>query len=478
MGKTGKALKKRRLAQFPSAKIVTLTAVDVSDDEPDEENKLFLGGLVSESQLSTTIKTLSVLANSSETLSQHRPQLKRLRGAVHDFQRITAEQEGTGSSLTSRISSALSGDRWTDAKVLLAEMRIRKQRPKLGALQRWTRECDAASTADGSEGDREVLSVLDAIMRTAEDVVEDFDPIKRHPEWVAAGEHIASEGLFNAISNNALFDQSKGDQIRALFRICSNTPGPERRPPNLHPAIVYASCPNAIPLFPSTSDSPLSCTPPTIPAARRDVPHVPGAFLLTSILSPSECTAIVTAASALGFTPDQPAGGSAVEMSSVLASNVYWLADKEFLNVLWSRVLPFLPAVIAGKGVRGLNARFRVYRYVPGAIYRPHLDGAWPASGLDPVTGEYVYDSSPPDDPLWSRLTFLIYLNDEFSNGQTTFFVPSSSAMGVMDARPVKPRQGSILVFPHGETHALLHEGSPVTEGGKFVIRTDVLYTK
>ena len=206
-----------------------------------------------------------------------------------------------------------------------------------------------------------------------------------------------------------ILDQTKRDQIRALFRICSNTPGPERRPPNLHPAIVYASCSNAIPLFPSTSDSPLSCMPPTIPAARQDVPHVPGAFLLTSILSPSECIAIVTAASALGFTPDQPAGGSAVEMSSVLASNVYWLADNEFLNVLWSRVLPFLPAVIAGKGVRGLNARFRVYQYVPGAIYRPHLDGAWPASGLDPVTGEYVYDSSPPDDPLWSRLTLYVW---------------------------------------------------------------------
>lgn len=71
----------------------------------------------------------------------------------------------------------------------------------------------------------------------------------------------------------------------------------------------------------------------------------------------------------------------------------------------------------------------------------------------------------------------LIYLNDDFKNGQTTFFMPSSEAIGVMDARPVKPRQGSILVFPHGETHALLHEGSPVTEGGKFVIRTDVLYT-
>jgi hypothetical protein len=477
MGKTGKALKKRRLAQFASAQVVT-QAGDISDSDFGEENKLFLGGLVSESQLSTTIKTLNALANSPESISHHRPQLKRLRGAVYDFQRIAAEQEGTGSSLTSKISSALAGNRWTDAKVLLAEMRIRKQRPKLGALQRWTRECDAASTADGSEGDKEVLSVLDAIMRSAEDVVEDVNPVRRHPEWVAAIEQTVSKGLFEAAFTSTLFDQSKGDQIRALFRICSNIPGPERRPPNLHPAIVYASCPNAIPLFPSTSDSLLQSTPPTIPATRQDVPYVPGAFLLTSILSPAECASIVTATSALGFLPDQPVGGSAVELSSVLASNVYWLADKEFLDVLWSRVLPFLPPVIAGKEVRGLNARFRVYRYVPGAIYRPHLDGAWPASGLDPVTGEYVYDSSPPDDPLWSRLTFLIYLNDEFSNGQTTFFMPSPSAVGVMDARPVKPMQGSILVFPHGETHALLHEGSPVTEGGKFVIRTDVLYTK
>ena len=58
-----------------------------------------------------------------------------------------------------------SSSRWTDAKVLAAEMRIHKQRPKLGALRCWTRECDAASTADGSEGDKELLSVLVAIMR-------------------------------------------------------------------------------------------------------------------------------------------------------------------------------------------------------------------------------------------------------------------------------------------------------------------------
>lgn len=207
MGKTGKALKKRRLAQFTTAHIVTQVAVDDgSDNEFDgPDSKLYLGGLVSESQVQTTIKVLSSLSNSPDTISQHRPQLKRLRGAIFDFQRVAAEQEGTGNSLTSRISSALSGHRWVDAKVLLAEMRIRKQRPKLGALQRWTRECDAASTADGSEGDREVLTVLDAIMRTAEDEKEEINPVRRHPEWIAPGEHVVSTGLFEAASNNSLF---------------------------------------------------------------------------------------------------------------------------------------------------------------------------------------------------------------------------------------------------------------------------------
>lgn len=209
MGKTGKALKKRRLAQFAEAhSLVTKTAHDSGSEAPEfdePENNLFLGGLVSESQLQTTIHVLNALSNSPESISQHRPQLKRLRGAVFDFQRVAAEQEGTGNSLTSRISSALAGHRWVDAKVLLAEMQIRKQRPKLGALQRWTRECDAASSADGSEGDPEVISVLDAIMRTAQDEKEDVNPVRRHPEWVAPGEQTISTGLFEAASNDTLF---------------------------------------------------------------------------------------------------------------------------------------------------------------------------------------------------------------------------------------------------------------------------------
>ncbi len=104
------------------------------------------------------------------------------------------------------------------------------------------------------------------------------------------------------------------------------------------------------------------------------------------------------------------------------------------------------------------------------------VDGAWPPSGIDPVTDAYQYDSSPSNARQSSLFTFLIYLNDDFRGGETTFFIPSVKE-GVINAYPVKPIMGSVAVFPHGEAAgALLHEGTGVVEGAKYVIRTDVEY--
>ena len=46
-------------------------------------------------------------------------------------------------------------------------------------------------------------------------------------------------------------------------------------------------------------------------------------------------------------------------------------------------------------------------------VYRPHIDGAWPGSGID-EQGNYIYDAfvEQPAQARHSRLTFLIYLND------------------------------------------------------------------
>lgn len=251
----------------------------------------------------------------------------------------------------------------------------------------------------------------------------------------------------------------KKKELRSKFRVVSSIAGALRKPPNLHPAIIYSSQLGTINMNKNS----------------HEVPHVPQALLLENVLSPEECREIVSSAESVGFIPDQPSGGSATELESILAHNFYWLADHQFLGELYKRVKEHLPQKMGGGDIMGINARFRVYRYVPGAVYRPHIDGAWPPSGLD-SEGKYVYDMSSPEAPIWSRLTFLVYLNDEFSDGCTTFFIPNSN-IGFMDAYPVRPKQGSILVFPHGDTHgSLLHEGSPLSQGGKceYLVNSDL----
>ncbi|KAL6761937.1 hypothetical protein V8C86DRAFT_742064 [Haematococcus lacustris] len=154
------------------------------------------------------------------------------------------------------------------------------------------------------------------------------------------------------------------------------------------------------------------------------------------------------------------------------AAGCVWLADTELLDTLFARVRPLLPTCLGGGQLAGLNARLRLYRYDAGNVYRPHVDGAWPGSGL---RGEQLVHDAFGD--RWSRLTFLVYLNHGFQGGATTFFTPAPDDPSALDAWAVAPLTGNVLCFPHGDTAgSLVHEGSAVTAGVKYVIRTDVLY--
>ena len=60
-----------------------------------------------------------------------------------------------------------------------------------------------------------------------------------------------------------------------------------------------------------------------------------------------------------------------------------------------------------------------------------------------------------------SLLTFMIYLNGGYKGGATRF-----------ESLAVQGQPGTALVFEHG----LIHEGGEVTEGVKYVLRSDVMY--
>lgn len=130
-------------------------------------------------------------------------------------------------TLTSRISAALSSSRHTDALVLLAELRLRKLVPKLGSLQRWVRDCDAASRSDGSFGDSEVLRVLDAVLRSTiegEVVGEEGEgpgPVRRQDEWeLRAG---SGQDYFKEVQEGILPRSSLSLIPRALAEPCSQS---------------------------------------------------------------------------------------------------------------------------------------------------------------------------------------------------------------------------------------------------------------
>ena len=89
-----------------------------------------------------------------------------------------------------------------------------------------------------------------------------------------------------------------------------------------------------------------------------------------------------------------------------------WLADDLDLVPVYERCRALLPSELSGGVLAGLNARWRLYRYGQDAVYRPHVDGAWPGSGIK--EGVLEYDAY---GDRWSRLTFIIYLNDDFEGG-------------------------------------------------------------
>ena len=395
-----------------------------------------------------------------------------------------------GTNLTGRITGALTDGKFTDARILLAEMRIRGEEPKLGALCRWVRDLDVISglstipTKDGSvpiiersPEDKTALAVLDAVLRVS-GPIDNNPSVKPYPGpdvgialqsiWdnhPPEGPSI-TEQVYASVLDKTIFQSAPPDLSKNL-RILETTPALERKPPNHHDAILYASADNTIPM---------ASPPPTID--HRPHPHVPGLSIALNALTPSECKAIIAAGETVTFLPDAPVRPDRTDIS-ILAHNFYWVCDQAFHDTLWGRISPCLPASMPdGRKARGLNRRFRVYRYVPGAEYRAHIDGAWPPSGIQPATAtspeKYIYDASPPDKKQSSLFTFLIYLNDDFEGGETTFFVPAARE-GVLNAYAVRPVMGAVAIFPHGDSRgALLHEGTGVRKGAKYVIRTEV----
>lgn len=387
--------------------------------------------------------------------------------------------------LCESVSEALRRKEWSEAEKRLTE--LSGLGAKLGSLQRWVRDCDGARSYDEAAS-RRLVWLLCRVAAGQQTASVDEVVVARAQAW-------------EPVPRGAPGRRCDEPEVTGFY-VLHREAAAARQPPNRHDLRIWASRPGAVSLGAS-------------PIVRRvDVPGVPGAFVLTNVLSHSECDHLVQLTTALGYDADEPLDEderAALELSkartrggfAALADSsddedepvpakkpksfgersktVVWLAE-DLNDALFARLQPHLPPVVddcsdargkpRGTGtLAGLNARWRCYRYDAGGTYRPHVDGAWPGSGVS-ASGKYVYDTF--GDRL-SKLTCLVYLNDDFDGGATAFY--SADDAGVLAVQGVAPRAGSVLFFPHGDAQgSLVHEGSCVTKGGKFVIRTEVLY--
>lgn len=120
--------------------------------------------------------------------------------------------------------------------------------------------------------------------------------------------------------------------------------------------------------------------------------------------------------------------------------------DSEMADSYWKRLTPFCPEELEGHMAIGLNEQFRFYKYESDQRFKRHIDGRFQRNELEE-----------------SRITFMIYLNEDFEGGETAF-----------DEVTIHPKTGMALCFIHEQKH----EGCPVPAGIKYVLRSDVMCRK
>ncbi|MEK6234074.1 MAG: 2OG-Fe(II) oxygenase [Planctomycetales bacterium] len=186
------------------------------------------------------------------------------------------------------------------------------------------------------------------------------------------------------------------------------------------------------------------------------------AFTIHDFLSRETCEEYIRLSEELGYSPAPLSTLDGPRMTPDVRNNDrVMLDDPRLADELWDRLRLFVPQRLKapdqepGRATRrfcspiGLNERLRFYRYDPGQRFDWHFDG---------------YHAR--DNGERSRLTFLVYLNDDFKGGETDLDLYRGPVR-------VQPIRGSALVF----IHHVLHQGAPVVSGRKYVLRTDVMYS-
>ncbi|CAB9511231.1 P4Hc [Seminavis robusta] len=528
MGKNNKKRKRTNHALFHAVKarnqgVEPIKPVIPSQSTPAKTDTT--SDEISDADLATTIRTLETLvSSSSDSTMFHGKRFKELRRTLHPLVLEQLQSYDKGVDYRHKVTHALQHHQWSDALAALRACQDFQQYPKQGTVQRWVRECSALEDNGGQ------MPLLQAILRLSAAAGAGAGDGNKHDPGQALAAHLANQpenkeklvilegwkwwdndSNINSNSQNDSISQEKTEDDKEKqeeekekeagektankqeegkvakkedskkeatrddntpldnlkSRIVYRETAAERTPPNHYDLLLHAiTKPDKNLITWSDNHSTTQSHPiPFLPQPARVLPNV---------LTRDECQQLRRVTTTLGYRSDHPV--SQAQPTGI--DSCEWMVDSSsILDVIWERVQPHLPASLTVQNKKtvqlfGINPRWRCFRYGQDCVYRPHLDGSWPLCYLD-EEGNYhcpKQQQQQYSDAIKSYLTFLIYLNDDFEGGETRYYLPQGVARGIV------PRAGSVVVFPQGNLASLIHEGSQVTKGTKYVIRTDVLY--
>jgi len=209
-----------------------------------------------------------------------------------------------------------------------------------------------------------------------------------------------------------------------------------------------------------------------IEITREEVVGVPEAFLLHNVLSPDECQQFITIIEQIG------AHKPAATVNGVISECKFWKAPMDVMIPIWKRVSSFFPEKLTDDGKNWgivadnpMNEKFRFYCYDAGYVREKHFDGSF-----------LRQNGTPKRDQ--SHYTFLIYLNEGFDGGETTFYPGGTNSLTSNEQTHqeirVNPKMGTALVFRQTGESRPLHEGSVHRSADlrKCLMRSDVMYAE
>ncbi len=176
-------------------------------------------------------------------------------------------------------------------------------------------------------------------------------------------------------------------------------------------------------------------------------------FLIENFFSKKECELLIRMTENTGF--------ASINYNKSYRSNDRLMTQSiKLMQIVFNRILQYecIPKKFDNWIINNVNPQFRFCRYRPGQHFSKHLDGRFIKT-----------------DDEKSFLTLNIYLNENFENGTIRFYLDEKDQSII--TQTFKPKVGLAVIFNH-ETKSYLHDGEMVSNGVKYLLRTDIMYKK